>query len=123
MAKHGHLPKRLADCRVPWCTACLFGKAMKRPWRSKGAGSQSKIKVTTKPEQVVSIDRLEPPRPRLFAPLKGTACWPKAISAHLWPYALHTADYVLCACNKRADGKSALELFARSDAKAKIDIF
>jgi hypothetical protein len=27
MAKHGHLPKRLLDCQVPACAACMFGKA------------------------------------------------------------------------------------------------
>ena len=45
------------------------------------------------------------------------------MSVHLWPYALRTGNEVLCACNKRADGKSALELFAGSDTKTKMDIF
>ena len=35
MAKQGLLPKKLVDCRVPLCTACLYGKATRRPWRSK----------------------------------------------------------------------------------------
>ena len=35
MAKIGLLPKRLATCPVPLCTSCLFGKATRRPWKSK----------------------------------------------------------------------------------------
>ncbi len=219
---------------MPQCTACLFSKATRRPpWISKGAGSQSKIKVATKPWQVVSVDQLESPTPGLFAQLKGiptrrqykavtifvdhyscllhchlqethtsadtlkdkhafeqfcgthgvqvqhyhadngrfadnafindmflqkqeityrgvnvhfqngvaekqirdlkeltrtsllhaTAHWPKAISVHLWPYAIRPANKVLCTCNKRADGKSVLEFFAGLDARAKMDIF
>jgi hypothetical protein len=35
MAKRGMLPRRLFTCPVPLCTACLYGKAKKRAWRSK----------------------------------------------------------------------------------------
>jgi hypothetical protein len=35
MAKQGILPRRLSKCRVPTCSACLYAKATKRPWRSK----------------------------------------------------------------------------------------
>ena len=35
MAKRGMLPRRLANCPVPLCTACLYGKAKKGAWRSK----------------------------------------------------------------------------------------
>jgi hypothetical protein len=35
MAKTQILPKKLSTCKVPLCTSCLFGKATRRPWRSK----------------------------------------------------------------------------------------
>lgn len=35
MAKQGILPRQLSKCRVPTCSACLYAKATKRPWRSK----------------------------------------------------------------------------------------
>ena len=35
MAANGHYPKWLIDCRVPKCSACLFGKSTQRPWRVK----------------------------------------------------------------------------------------
>jgi hypothetical protein len=35
LATLGELPKRLATCRVPLCTSCVYGKATRRPWRTK----------------------------------------------------------------------------------------
>ena len=35
MARQGLLPKRLATCDIPICSACQYGKATKRPWRQK----------------------------------------------------------------------------------------
>jgi hypothetical protein len=35
MAKRGLLPKKLAKCQIPTCTSCLYGKATRRPWRTK----------------------------------------------------------------------------------------
>jgi hypothetical protein len=32
MARRGILPARLATCPIPVCTACLYGKATKKPW-------------------------------------------------------------------------------------------
>ena len=32
MAKQGILPRRLAKCRIPTCSACLYAKATKKPW-------------------------------------------------------------------------------------------
>jgi len=74
MAKRGDLPSRLADCRIPKCTSCLYGKATKRPWRNKPSGKfESKIRIATKPGEVISVDRLESPTPGLYGQLKGAA--------------------------------------------------
>ena len=35
MAKQRIIPKRLAKCRVLTCSACLYSKATKKPWRGK----------------------------------------------------------------------------------------
>ena len=73
MAKNGHLPKRLVNCRVPHCAACLYGKATKRPWRNKPSTSTplAKIKVATAPGQCISVDQMASPSPGLIAQLKG----------------------------------------------------
>jgi hypothetical protein len=36
MASRKEIPSRLANCRIPKCQSCLYGKATKRPWRTKG---------------------------------------------------------------------------------------
>ena len=72
LAKDGILPKKLANCRVPMCTSCIFGKATKRPWRSKTRKSNgNKITKITEPGQCVSVDQLESSTPGLVAQMRG----------------------------------------------------
>jgi hypothetical protein len=78
LAQMGVLPKRLANCPIPTCTACLFGKATRRPWRHKSENNSSKSRVINKPGQVVSVDQMKSPTPGLVAQLTGrctTACY------------------------------------------------
>ena len=46
MAKQGVIPKRLSKCRRPTCSACLYSKATKHPWRGKHPGSERKVKLS-----------------------------------------------------------------------------
>jgi hypothetical protein len=69
MAKKGEIPKRLASCRVPKCQSCLYGRATKKPWKTKG--QVSRIKTVTKPGQCVSVDQLESPVPGFIGQNKG----------------------------------------------------
>ena len=72
MAKSGILPKRLSTCKVPLCSACLYGKATKRPWRDK-----PKLEPASNPipirysGQCVSVDMLKSPTPGLVAQMAG----------------------------------------------------
>jgi hypothetical protein len=34
MAKMGAIPKRLAKCPIPTCSACLYARALRHKWRS-----------------------------------------------------------------------------------------
>ena len=68
MARRGIIPKALADCDVPICSACLYGKATKRPWRTK---AQKKPKPAKKPGDVVSVDQMTSPTPGLIAQMAG----------------------------------------------------
>jgi hypothetical protein len=53
------IPSRLANCRIPKCQSCLYGRATKRPWRTKGqAGTIQPVKS---PAQCVPVDQLESP--------------------------------------------------------------
>ena len=70
MAAKGHFPKNLVDCQIPICSACMFGKLSRRPWRTKSQVIKS-IKLCTYSGQCVSVDQLESPTPGLIAQLKG----------------------------------------------------
>jgi len=73
MARMGILPKTLIDCPVPLCTACLFGKATRRPWRTRAPGNQGDpTRTITKPGDCVSIDQLVSVTPGLIAQAKGS---------------------------------------------------
>ena len=55
------------------CTACIFGKATRRPWRSKTPDNKDETARTiTKPGECVYVDQLESTTPGLLAQLKGT---------------------------------------------------
>ncbi len=73
MAKQGILPKRWAKCDIPICTSCLYGKATRRPWRTKPKkdSHESKLRTATEPGQCISVDQLESRRPGLIAQVKG----------------------------------------------------
>ena len=71
MAKQGILPKRLSKCRVPTCSACLYSKATRRPWRGKTTKSDVDDNKPTRPGQVVSVDQLVSPTPGLIAQMSG----------------------------------------------------
>ena len=73
MAKQGLLPSKLAKCQTPACSSCLYGKATRRPWRTKPAAkaSVSKLRTATAPGQCISIDQLESRTPGLIAQMRG----------------------------------------------------
>jgi len=72
MARRGILPRRLATYPVPVCTACLYGKAHKKPWRSKPSDEEREaVKIVTKPGECVSVDMMTSPTPGLVAQMSG----------------------------------------------------
>jgi len=72
MTADGNLPARLATCRVPLCTSCLYGKATRKPWRDKPATARP-LRTITKPGQCISADQLTSTTPGLVAQLRGKA--------------------------------------------------
>jgi hypothetical protein len=69
--KQGILPTRIATCHVPKCASCLFGKAKRRPWRTRGCAGQIG-RTATKPGDMVSVDQLISKTPGLVAQSTGT---------------------------------------------------
>ena len=70
MARQGILPRRLAKCKIPTCSACLYGKATKRAWRSKQE-RQRQWNQVLKPRKVISVDQMVSPVPGLIAQMVG----------------------------------------------------
>ena len=71
LARSGVIPRRLAKCQVPVCSACLYGKATRRPWRTKPSNNPNDGYVPTTPGEVVSVDQLSSNVPGLVAQMAG----------------------------------------------------
>jgi hypothetical protein len=71
MAGRGDLPAHLLKCKVPKCAACMFGKATRRPWRSKGPINQQSTPSATRPGAVVAINQMISATPGLIGPMRG----------------------------------------------------
>ena len=72
MANAGILPRRLKDVPTPVCAACMYGKATRKPWRTKPkATDKDKVRKATQPGQIVSVDMLVSPVPGLIAQMSG----------------------------------------------------
>jgi hypothetical protein len=69
MAKFGIIPARLAKCPTPTCLACLYAKAIRKPWRSRTSANTDEARKPTRPGECVSVDRLVSPTPGLIAEL------------------------------------------------------
>ena len=69
-ACQGILPRRLAKCKIPSRSACLYGKATKRVWRSKQE-NQSEGKQVLKLGKGISVDQMVSPVPGLIAQMVG----------------------------------------------------
>ena len=69
MAEQGIIPRKLAKVPPPKCPSCLYEKAHRKPWRAHKI--DPKIKPTTVPGAVVSIDQLESPVPGFVPIAKG----------------------------------------------------
>ncbi len=68
IAKRGILPRILATCPVPVCTACLYGKVSKKPWRFKPSEEEREaVRPVTNPGECVSVNMMTSLTPGLVA--------------------------------------------------------
>ena len=70
MPKVGTLSKRLATYDVPVCISCMYGKAIKRSWRSKNSKNQREANTPSKPGECISVNQLISQSPGLIAQMK-----------------------------------------------------
>ena len=71
MAKQGIIPKKLAKCSIPLCSACQYAKATKRPWRPRTSKNHVSDTEPPQPGKVVSVDQMVSPTPGLIAQMTG----------------------------------------------------
>jgi hypothetical protein len=72
MALAHESPYRLRHARPFRCSACMFSKATKKPWRTKAPVNQRTVPMITAPgDWCVSIDQLESKTPGLVAQMKS----------------------------------------------------
>ena len=117
MAKQGTIPRRLAKCRIPTCSACLFSKATKKPWRGKESKEGDGKKKPTRPGQVVSVDQLVSPTPGLVAQMTGFMTTKRYNYATIYVDQMTRFGYVYlqktASAEETIESKKALEAVAR----------
>jgi len=118
MARIGELPRILANCRIPICPSCLFGKSTRRAWRTKGPANEISIRTITAPGQCVSVDQLESPTPGLIGQIKGSLTTQRYCVMTI--FVDHFSDLTYVYAQKSTtgqetlDAKHAFERFAKS---------
>ena len=117
MAKQGIISKRLASCNIPTCSACLFAKATKRPWRGKTRRDADNEETPTAVGEVVSVDQLESPTPGLLAQMTGKLTTKRYKYATVYVDQRSRFGYVYLqktsSAEETIEGKNAFESYAR----------
>lgn len=118
MAHQGHLPKQLATCKVPQCAACLYGKATKRPWRTKAPANKVRPATINGPGDCISVDQLESSIPGLIAQLCGFLTWKRYTAATVFIDHYSRLSYVYLqqttSGEETLQAKRAFEAYAKS---------
>ena len=71
MAKQGKIPKALAKCDIPLCSACLYARQTRRPWRNKPPKQKHSKHNNLQSGDTVSVDQMVSPTPGLVAQMTG----------------------------------------------------
>ena len=114
MARCGIIPRDLAEVLPPTCPGCAYGKAHRRQWRYKGAKNIKKIRVATRPGEVISMDQLVSPTSGFFPIHRGVPTTKRYLGATI--FVDHFSDYTYAHLMTNRDGPStvaAKEAFER----------
>ena len=117
MAKQGILPRRLAKCNIPTCSACLYARATRRPWRGKTRRDADNDETPTTVGEVVSVDQLESPTPGLIAQITGKLTTKRYKYATVYVDQRSRFGFVYLqktsSAEETIEGKKAFETYAR----------
>ena len=117
MARQGILPWRLAHCKIPSCSAFLYGKATKRAWRSK-QGKQRQEKKALKPGEIISVDRMVSPVRGLITQMVGFLTRQRYNCATVFVDQASRMGFVYlqktCSAEETIEAKRAIEQYAEN---------
>jgi hypothetical protein len=63
---------KLAKVEAPICLSCKYGKATRKPWRSKLSPNTVPSRAVTAPGDCVNVDHMVSSTPGFVAQMKGT---------------------------------------------------
>ncbi len=116
LAKRNIIPKRMAKCHVPVCSACHHAKITRRAWRPRTSKNKQK-KKNLKPGDVVSVDQMVSPTPGLIAQMTGFITKERYRYATIYVDHASGLSYVYLQKTSTADetlrGKLAFEHYSR----------
>jgi len=97
LAEKGKIQKKYAKLkhRLPICMSCIFGKAHRKPWRSKGSKGSIRKESDDAPGKCVSMDQLVSAQPGLIPQMAGFLT-----NLRIWGATVfvdHFSDYVYIA--------------------------
>jgi Reverse transcriptase (RNA-dependent DNA polymerase) len=117
MAKQGALPRRLKNCPIPSCTACMYGKASRKPWRSKPRKNQP-AKTKLNPGDMTSVDQMNSSTPGLVAQISGILTTKRYKCATVFVDQASRLGYIYpqktSSAEETIEAKEAWEAFART---------
>jgi hypothetical protein len=123
MARAGLIPKDLAGVEPPTCPGCAYGKAHRKPWRTKGTRNLRHIKPATHPGQVVSVDQLVSPTPGFVPTHRGKPTTTRYIGATV--FVDHFTDFTYIHLMSKMDAEStviAKQAFERTCSKYGVTV-
>ncbi len=117
MAKLGIIPKRLAKCATPTCSACLYAKAIRKPWRSRTSPNIDEATKPKRPGECVSVDQLVSPTPGLIAQMSGFLTMKRYRYATVYVDQASRLSFVwlqkTATAEETLEGKTAFEQYAK----------
>ena len=119
MAQQGQLPKQFAKCEIPLCSACLYAKQTRRPWRGKPSKHGNDHSHQLAPGDVISVDQMVSPTPGLIAQMTGILTMKRYNYVTIYVDQSTRLGYVYLQKSATAEetikGKIAFELFCMNN--------
>ena len=118
LARAGLIPRELADVDPLVCPGCAYGKAHRKPWRSKGKSNLKHLRAATAPGQVVSVDKLVSPTPGFVPTHRGAPTTQRYEGATV--FVDHYSDFTYVHLMTHLDAEStvqAKQAFERESAQ------